>query len=211
MSLPSRLLLITDRLSTQHALQVAVARVLDAGCRWILVREKDLPGGRLLLLVQEIVALAKPYGAAVSVSANLMVAAACPVQGIHLPWGVSPHLARHVVARSVLVGVSAHSPAEAQQAAAGGADYVSLSPTFLTQSKPGYGPALGLAGLTHVVATLPVPIFALGGVTPENAAACLQAGAFGVAVMGAVMRAAMPGRVVRDILQALDTQLGGLH
>ncbi len=88
--------------------------------------------------------------------------------------------------------------------AAAGADYVTLSPIFLTGSKPGYGPALGPAALARIARRVGLPVLALGGVGPENARACLSAGAAGVAVMGGVMRAADPGAAVRELLAALD-------
>jgi thiamine monophosphate synthase len=77
-------------------------------------------------------------------------------------------------------------------------DYVTLSPIFLTSSKPGYGPALG----THILSVRASrPIVALGGVDDAaKAAACREAGAAGVAVMGAVMRAADPAAVVKGLL-----------
>jgi len=83
---------------------------------------------------------------------------------------------------------------------------VTLSPTFLTGSKPGYGPALGLDALAAAAAKAPGPIVALGGITPHNAAACLAAGARGVAVMGEIMRAADPETTIRRLLQAISSK-----
>ena len=68
-----------------------------------------------------------------------------------------------------------------------------------TASKPGYGPPLP----SQEYADLPLPTYALGGIDPTNAAAALAAGADGIAVMGAVMRAASPASVVRDLLAVL--------
>ncbi|RDJ25488.1 thiamine phosphate synthase [Bosea caraganae] len=101
-----------------------------------------------------------------------------------------------------LLGMSAHGEADIRAAIAAGADYVTLSPVFETASKPGYGPALGLAAIERA-AKLGVPIIALGGVTPERAAQCLEAGAAGIAVMGEVMRADDPAAVVRRYMEAL--------
>ena len=69
---------------------------------------------------------------------------------------------------------------------------------FPSPSKPGYGPPLG----TEVLADLPVATFALGGVDAASVGACRRAGAAGVAVMGAVMRADDPAAVVRSLLRA---------
>ena len=76
-----------------------------------------------------------------------------------------------------LIGASAHSAAEAAALLRAGADYVTISPVFLTASKPGYGPAMGLDGLARIVAGSTGPGMALGGITPENAALCRAAGA----------------------------------
>jgi thiamine monophosphate synthase len=99
-----------------------------------------------------------------------------------------------------LVGRSCHSEAELSRLTT--EHYAMVSPVFPTPSKPGYGPPLGLAGLARLVDRSPVPVLALGGITPGNAAGCRAAGAAGVAVMGAVMRADDPAAVVRDLLGA---------
>ncbi len=77
---------------------------------------------------------------------------------------------------------------------------------FESASKPGYGPALGPAGLGAMAARLTIPVIALGGIAAGNAGACLQAGAAGVAVMGAVMAGADPGAAARELLASLDEE-----
>ena len=118
---------------------------------------------------------------------------------------------RHLAARErgpVLAGTtlrgsrSRHGTEEVRRAARQGADYVTLSPIYPTRSKPGYGPALGTTVLTEAT---PVPVYALGGIaTPARVHHCLRAGAAGVAVMGVVMRATRPGRVVSRLLAGID-------
>lgn len=201
--MPSRLLLITDRRMTDQPLAEVVAAALAGGCRWLLVREKDLPQAELAALLAEIIELARPYGAAVAVSGDAEVAARSGADGVHLPHGYSVAAARAVVGPDARIGVSAHSLDEAQRAAASGVDYITLSPVFLTASKPGYGPALGLAELERVAALLPIPTVALGGITAATAGACLQHGAAGVAVMGTIMTAAAPDQAMREILTSL--------
>jgi len=102
-----------------------------------------------------------------------------------------------------LVGISSHGEADIRAAMAAGAGYVTLSPIFETASKPGYGPALGLAAITRAV-RIGLPVVALGGITPDRAAACIEAGAAGVAVMGEVMRADDPAAVIRHYLATLQ-------
>ena len=85
--------------------------------------------------------------------------------------------ARVALGAGALIGVSAHDGAGAAAAVDAGADYVTLSPIFPSISKPGYGPALGLAAIREASAR--VPVLALGGVTHETVAECLDAGAAG--------------------------------
>ena len=80
---------------------------------------------------------------------------------------------------------------------------MTLSPIFLTSSKPGYGPPLGVGAL-GVAARAGVAVVALGGVTADVARPCLDAGATGVAVMGDIMRSDDPGRSVGGLLAATE-------
>jgi thiamine monophosphate synthase len=99
-----------------------------------------------------------------------------------------------------VVGRSCHSRAELEQAAGEGCSWATLSPIFPSTSKPCYGPPLGTAALHGS----PLPTWALGGVGASNAWACLEAGAAGVVVMGAVLSAPEPGRAARAILANLE-------
>ena len=123
---------------------------------------------------------------------------------VHLPSGSNPAAVRSRLPRA-LIGASAHCAEEASALLQAGADYVTVSPVFVTASKPGYGPALGLDGLASVVAQAPGPVIALGGVTAENAGLCRAAGAHGVAVMGEVMRATNPRAAVETLLQSISS------
>jgi len=201
LSLPAPLLVITDRRSAARPLEEVVAAALRGGCRWLSLREKDLGHEERLALLHRIVALARPFGATISVHGDLEAAAATGV-GVHLPTGASPEQARARLGEGALIGLSVHSPREAATAHPA-ADYVTLSPIFPSISKPGYGPALGTQGLAEAVAGARVPIVALGGVTADNLAQCLASGAAAVAVMGSVMAAADPEAATAALVQAL--------
>ncbi len=190
------LLVITDRRQASRPLEEIAAAVFEAGGRWLLLREKDMTPAERLALTERLVEIARPYGATVSVSTDL--AAAKAAQSLHLPRDGDVAAARAALGPEALIGRSAHDRAEAEAAA--GADYITLSPVFVSASKPGYGPALGPEGLHALAAKLPIPVIALGGVTEANASTCLEAGAGGIAVMGAVMAADDPGAVVERLL-----------
>ena len=207
MATPS-LLLMTDRNNTALPLSDVLAQALQAGCRWIMIREKDLATAELCPVVEATVIVAKDFGATVSVNNDFTAASICKVKAVHLPQGQPVATIRRIMGPETLIGVSAHSVAEAQLAAAEGANYVTASPVFATDSKPGYGPALEPEGLAQIVASVRIPVLALGGVTAENAASCIAAGAAGVAVMGSVMRAQNPGAIVGDLIAALAATQG---
>jgi thiamine-phosphate pyrophosphorylase len=197
------LLIITDRRSSARPLEEVVGAALRAGCRWLSLREKDLSHDERVALLRKILALARPFGATVTVHGDLHAAQAAGADGVHLPSGGSPADARAQLGPGALIGLSVHSAREAAQADPA-ADYVTLSPIFLSTSKPGYGPALGAQGLAEAVAAAQVPIVALGGISADNVAACLVSGAAGIAVMGAVMAAADPEAATATLLRALN-------
>ena len=143
--------------------------------------------------------MAEPFGAKVVVNTDLKAGGIA--NGVHLPQGQPLINARAELGLDKIIGVSAHTIDEVRAAASAGADYVTISPIFLTQSKPGYGPALSLEGLAKAANLAEIPVIALGGVTSANANACRRAGAAGVAVMGTIMRARDPAIPVHDILK----------
>ncbi len=179
---PARLLLLTDRRLSPRPLVDTVRAAVDGGARAVVLREKDLPAA-------ERVRLADGLRAVLPDDALLVLA------GTSVP-GDALHLAAADAVpdpRPALLGRSCHDAAEL--AAAAGCDWVTLSPVFATATKPGYGPALRPAGLAALLGPGAPPAYALGGVDgPAAARACRQAGAYGVAVLGAVMRAPDPGR-----------------
>jgi thiamine-phosphate pyrophosphorylase len=196
------LLVISDRSQACQPLPEIAASVFRAGGRWFSLREKDLPANERRELLLRLVALGRRYGATVTVHDDIDGAVATGADGVHLPGGGDSAAARRLLP-SGLIGVSAHAPQEAAAQLAAGADYATLSPIFLTQSKPGYGPAVGLDALAKAVRLAPGPVVGLGGIHEKNISTCLAAGARGIAVMGEIMRATDPESATRRLLAAL--------
>jgi thiamine-phosphate pyrophosphorylase len=196
------LLIISDRSQARLPLEQVARAAFEGGCRWFSLREKNLPRDQHFLLLRQIGVMGGRYGATVTVHGDVVPQPMTRAGGVHLPGGGDPALMRRRLP-SGMIGASAHSSAEAAALIAAGADYVTVSPVFLTESKPGYGPALGLDGLAQAVAAAKGPVIALAGITPDNAASCITAGAAGIAVMGEVMRAADPEAVVRALVEAI--------
>jgi len=199
------LLVISDRQQARRPLEEIAEAVFAGGCRWFSLREKDLPPQQRRALLGALVVLGHRFGAVVTAHEDIEAVAAVGADGVHLPSGGNPEAARARLP-GALIGASAHSAEEAAILLRSGADYVTASPVFLTASKPGYGPALGLEGLARIVARAPGPVVALGGITADNAALCLSAGVRGIAVMGEIMRSADPQATVEGILRAVFDQ-----
>ncbi len=205
MGLPP-LLVVTDRHGAVRPLAETVRAVAAGGARVVWLRDRDLDREARRTLALDCLGVLAPLGGRLVVGGDIGLARETGAHGVHLGGGAGGADiadARAALGPDALVGVSTHSPTEVAGAAQAGADYATLSPIFPTASKPGYGPALGLAAL-EACRALPIPVFALGGIGAAEAPACLGAGAAGIAVMGGLMRAADPEAETRALLQTLD-------
>lgn len=107
--------------------------------------------------------------------------------------------ARAVLDGAEVLGASCHNRLELSRAHKLGVSYATLSPFFPSISKPGHTPSASLPELGELITAANFPIFALGGVTRNNSAACFQLGAYGVGVVGELSGASTPATVARDL------------
>ena len=187
-----RLLLIWQGSSDARELE-AVLAALPRGGVGVQLRAPEIAAGPLLELARALRAICSRFGAPLLINDRLDVALAAGADGVHLPArSVAPSDARALfgaAGRDALVGRSCHTPHQVAEAARAGADYALFSPVW---EVPGKGPAQGLAALAAAVRAAPIPVFALGGVTAENAGAAIAAGARGVACIRFVFDAHDP-------------------
>jgi thiamine-phosphate pyrophosphorylase len=196
------LLLVTDRTQARLPLDQVVAAACAGGCRWVSVREKDLPAGAQIALAQRLGPIAQRFGARLTLHGDADLARAAGLDGVHLPANGDTAAARAILGPDALIGISIHSAAEAATLDLAVIDYAIAGPTFATASKPGYGPARGRVGLAAICRAAAVPVLAIGGIEADNIVEVIASGVAGIAVMGSVMRAAAPDAVVKQILAA---------
>ena len=201
------LLLVTDRRQARRPLAAIVAAVLDAGCRWFSVREKDLPDDEQVLLVRRLLPMTRGAGARLLLHGEASLAQLAGGDGVHLPSGADPAAARALLGPQKLVGVSIHTVTEAEAIDPAYVDYALAGPAFETASKPGYGPEIGRKGLYDIARAAPVPVLAIGGINAARIADLIAVGAAGIAVMGGVMRAGDPAQEVGGLLATLNGAL----
>lgn len=172
---------ITDRRTTQNLLE-AIARNLLKGVEYIQIREKDLGARELVELVRRTLALPNLCGTRILVNGRVDVAMGAGAAGVHLSGdSIAPDIWRAIAPAGFIIGVSCHSLDDVLRAEREGADHVVFGPVFAPISKHSELPPRGLDELRRVSRAVRIPVLALGGITEDNTAACVEAGAAGVA------------------------------
>ena len=204
-TLSSRLLVVTDRHQTHgRPLVPLLQRVLAAVKPAIQLRERDLSARELVPLACEVQALTASHGSQLLINDRIDVALALEGVGVHLRSNSLPvSVARQMLGTQRLLGISAHSVEEVVQAASQGADYIVLGPIYETPTKQMYGPPLGIHTLEKACGLIHIPIVGIGGVTAARAREMRRAGAFGVAVITAILGADDVESATREMLDAV--------
>lgn len=186
-----RLLVVTDRHQTNgRPLISLLQRVLATAAPAIQLRERDLSTVELLTLAREVQAVTASSGSQLLINDRIDVALALEGVGVHLRSNSLPVLAaRQLLGAGRLLGVSVHGVEEARQAESQGADYIVLGPIYETPSKQMFGPPLGIRTLEQACRMVRIPIIGIGGVTATRAREMRRAGAFGAAVITAILGA----------------------
>jgi thiamine-phosphate pyrophosphorylase len=187
----------------------AVQLALKGGVRAVQVREKDLPVRELLALAQEFRRITKEFDARLFINDRVDVAVAVEADGVHLGHESMPAEAvRKIVGRKMLIGVSAHSLAEAVNAEKAGADFITFGPIFVTPSKMQYGAPVGLRALETIKEHIRIPVFGLGGIKSNTLSQVMQAKADGIAMISAVLAADDIEKTAKDIIRQLGRNHG---
>ncbi|MBI2965534.1 MAG: thiamine phosphate synthase [Chloroflexi bacterium] len=179
----------------------AVDAAIRGGVNLVQLREKQMAAGELLVLAREIRKICRSRGALFYVNDRLDVALACDADGVQLGERSLPvDAVRSVAGTRLLIGRSVHSVEGA--VAAGDADLLVLGTIYPSASHPGE-PASGTGLIREVTHATSVPVVAIGGITPANAGAVMEAGASGVAVVGVILGSKDPLKAAADMRRAI--------
>jgi thiamine-phosphate pyrophosphorylase len=194
------LMLVADRKRSRLPIPELVRLAVEGGVNAVQVREKDLSESDLIDLTGQVIEAAGDQ-AWVVVNGNVAAAKALGI-GVHLPEsGTSIDEARMILGKDALVGRSVHSVQEA--VVSENANYLIAGPVFPTQSKPGAEP-ISIDTFESISIATSAPVLAIGGITSRNLSMVANAGAFGVAVIGAICEADDPRAAAAEIRRALE-------
>ncbi|MBI3725206.1 thiamine phosphate synthase [bacterium] len=184
----------------RHPLEAMARSAIAGGARILQLRDKLSSGRELLSKARELVSICESADALVIVNDRPDIAALSGADGVHLGQEDIPAAdARKLLGPSALVGASAHDGPELERSLASPIDYLGIGTVFPSPTKPELGSS-GLERLRELAARATVPVYAIGGVTRENAASTVEAGARGVAVSSSVLDAQSIEEAVRELV-----------
>ena len=182
------LYLVTDRmLMSTRTLGEAVEQAAAGGCTVVQLREKEIPSLDFYVLASEMKKITDSYGIPLIINDRIDIAMAVGAAGVHIGQKDIPvDIARKVIGKEMLLGVSAGSAAEAVNAVKAGADYLGVGAMFPTETKPDAG-FVSMEELGRIRREVDIPIVVIGGIGRENAKLFKPMGIDGLAVVSAVI------------------------
>lgn len=205
MAVDFKLYLITDRQATKRPLPEAIRLALQGGVKAIQLREKDLPVRELIALAQELRTLTRDFGAQLFINDRVDIAVAVDADGVHLGHQSMPvEAVRKIVGSRMLIGVSTHNSEEAMAAEKGSADFITFGPVFATPSKIKLGSPVGCKAINDAKNRILIPIYGLGGINSGNLMSVLDAGAYGIGLISAILRSADIQKASAGLVRQLE-------
>lgn len=206
------LYLVTDRrLSGARGVLETVRQAVAGGTTLVQLRDPHAPTRALVEEAQALAAMLRPLGVPLIINDRVDVALAAQADGVHLGQDdMDAVTARRLLGPRAVIGLSIGSPAEhaASRAMLEAVDYIGVGPVYGTATKTDAGAAIGPEGLAQVVSAAGLPAVAIGGIGPGGAAAAIQAGAQGVAVVSALCAAADPAEAAARLRQEVEAARG---
>jgi thiamine-phosphate pyrophosphorylase len=202
-----RLCVILDSALLTIPVEDGAQELADAGVRLLQYRAKDVPALNMLNTCRKLAALIVPRQVCFIVNDRPDVAMLAEATGVHVGQeDLDVELARDVVGKDKVVGISTHDLEQFRVAAKSSADYIAVGPIFATLSKANPDPVVGTELIRRVRDLSDKPIVAIGGITLGNAASVIKAGADCVAVISDILRAPDRGQRAKQYLEILGSE-----
>ncbi|MGM0604615.1 MAG: thiamine phosphate synthase [Halobacteriota archaeon] len=204
-------LLTEQSLSAGRSTLEIVRAAIDGGIDVVQLREKGLDSRRRYELGLQLRQLTDRAGIDLLVNDRIDIAQAIDADGVHLGQTDLPvAVARSILGPDAIVGCSASTVDEATSAAAEGADYLGVGAVYGTTSKDvdGDRDGIGLDRIAAVSEAVDVPVVGIGGITPSNAGAVVDAGAQAVAVVSAIAAAVDPTGATSGLVESVSEVAG---
>lgn len=181
-------LIVSSGMTGGRSLLKVLSEAVDGGVTLVQLREKELDSNAYLTLAKSVKRFLDKHGIPLIINDNVEVAGGCGAAGVHLGQeDASMTYAREKLGGHALIGVSAHSVAEAVSAEKNGADYLGVGTVFPTTSKSDIRGVIGVTGLSEVCAAVSIPVVGIGGINARNAGAVIGAGAAGICVISGIL------------------------
>ena len=198
-----RIHVITDTVVQDRFDHVQLARLaVRGGADTIQLRDKQLTRGEFIDVAREVLTVCREAQVPLVINDRLDVAAEIGADGVHLGQDDTAIAeARRLLGPRAIIGGSAGTGEEVSRVVEAGADYVGFGHIFETLSKSKPGPPVGVEALRRVCGASKIPVIAIGGISPANAGDALEAGAWGIAAIGAVCASADPEAATRRLVE----------
>lgn len=196
----SEILCVTNRALCREDFLTRLERIAAGGAAGIILREKDLPLQAYQALAEQVLPVCQARGVTCILHSHPQAAEELRVRAIHLPLPILRTLSRRQRESFRVLGASCHSVEEAREAEDLGCTYLTAGHIFATDCKKGLPPR-GLEFLRSVCRSVSIPVWAIGGISPENIRSVVQAGAQGGCVMSGLMQCRDPQALLEDFRQ----------
>ena len=191
------MIIVTNRKLCQNEDLVAqIRKIAPARPKRILLREKDIPSGELIKLGRQIQEICYEYKIAFGMNSDVEAARELKAECVHLPFSQFTQLSEKEKKSFSLIGTSVHRAEEALKSEEMGAAYVIAGHIFETNCKSGLEPR-GLSFLQKICQTVKIPVYAIGGLNPENVSSVMECGADGICIMSGAMICSEPDKYIK--------------
>lgn len=168
-----------------------IEKSVKEGVTIVQLRSKNTDTRAFLDTALQLSATLVPYGIPLIINDRTDIALACKADGVHLGQKDLPlPFAREIMGKNKIIGITATNNKQAEEAESQGADYIGVGPVFDTGSKKEASKPIGLDQLAIIRKNIKIPILAIGGINPQNAALVLSSGVNGIAVISAILGSA---------------------